>query len=224
MMLKINFFLFFLSICCLQIVAQEIDTLFTPVPITPDSLPALQTAILGDSVEVKKRNFLGRIFNNDDYPNPKKALFISLVIPGSGQIYNKQYWKLPVVYGLYTGAVLNIRRHRQAVKFYRTNLRAELDDSPDTDNVTRFDANALRLLRDDALTKSETGFLLLFLLHTLQTADAFVFAHLKTFDVSEDLSMQVSPKVGMDPHLRPHAGMQILLTLRSASTQTPTPF
>jgi len=211
-------------IFCLGVHAQETDSLLIPAVVVPDSFPPLEEAILGDSITTKKRNFLGRLFHDDNYPNPKKALFFSILVPGTGQIYNKQYWKLPIVYGLYTGAILNITKHRQDVKFYRANLRAELDGDPTTMNTTQFDSNALIGLRNNSLSQSETGFLLLFLLHALQTADAFVFAHLKTFDVSEDLSLRVSPKAGLDTQMHPHAGVQILLTLRPANTPAPTPF
>jgi len=225
MILKAIYFFSLCFIFCHPAFAQETDTLALPAPaVVLDSLPSLKTAILGDSIPVKKRNFLGRLFHDKNYPNPKKALFLSILVPGTGQIYNKQYWKLPIVYGAYTAAILNIRKHRQDVKLYRTNLRAELDDLPGTVNMTQFNANALRGLRDNALSKTETGYLILFLLHALQTSDAFVFAHLKTFDVSEDLSMHISPQVGMSQQLRPHAGVQFLLTLRPASTPTPTPF
>jgi len=169
----------------------------------------------------KTKNFIGRFFDKKDYPNPKKALYLSLLLPGSGQIYNKQYWKAPLVYGAYTGAILNIRKNRKDYKRHRDNRIALLDDDPLTINDSGLDEQSLRSFRDNALTAAETGFLILLIVHAVQAADAFVFAHLKTFDVNEDLSLQISPQVRLDPQFQWHAGVQVALTFAEKNTSSP---
>lgn len=182
-------------------------------------------SILQSEVTVpKKKNFIGRFFDRKDYPNPKKALYLSLLLPGTGQLYNKQYWKAPIVYGLYTAAIINIWDKRRAYKFYRDNRIALLDEDPNTVNQTNFDAQSLRALRDNALTNAETGFLFLLVIHAFQSADAFVFSHLKTFDVSEDLSLRISPQIGLDPQFPVNAGVQVALSFSGKNTAAPKPF
>ena len=184
----------------------------------------VDSILQSDVIVPKKKNFIRRFFDKKDYPNPKKALFLSLVLPGMGQIYNKQYIKAPVVVGAYTYAIINIVDSRRAFKFFRDNRIAELDQDPTTMNITNLDAESLRSLRNSALTRAETGFLILLGIHALQAADAFVFSHLKSFDVSEDLSLQVSPQMGLDPQNQLNAGVQVALSFSSKNKTRLRPF
>jgi len=211
------------------LLAQIPDSLSIPVetviPVDTSRLAAKVDSIMQADLPVEKRkNFIGRFFDRKDYPNPKKALFLSLILPGSGQFYNKQYLKVPIVVGIYTAGIINIRNRRTEFKFYRDNRIAELDGDPNTMNITGFDEQSLRSLRDNALTNAETGFLLLLVIHALQSADAFVFAHLKTFDVSEDLSLRISPQMGMDQQQQLNAGIQMSLSFSGKKTSSPRPF
>jgi len=132
--------------------------------------------------------------------SPRKAAIRSLILPGLGQIYNKKYWKLPIVYGALgiSGAVFNhnlkwYRRTRFAYKVLRTN------DVQNFDNVhpqlkvfiDRNDASALQNYRDEFRRYIDYSVLAFVLLWGLNVVDATVDAHLKTFDVSSDLSFQM---------------------------------
>lgn len=198
--------------------AQVPDSLNIPVEQvvsvdTSQFSTGLDSILKTDLPVVKKKNFIGRFFDKKDYPNPKKALYLSLLLPGSGQIYNKQYWKVPIVYGAYTAAILNIRNNRRDYKNFRDNRIALLDDDPNTVNQEpELDAVSLRSLRDAALTKSETGFLILLIVHAFQAADAFVFSHLKTFEVNEDLSLQISPRIDLNPQQEWNAGINVAMS------------
>ena len=75
------------------------DDLYTKI----DSLPK----VTADSVKIKKKRSLSN-FLKKDYPSPKKAVLLAIV-PGMGQIYNKKYWKLPLVYGALGGVIYAIR-------------------------------------------------------------------------------------------------------------------
>ena len=198
--------------------AQVPDSLNIPVEQvvsvdTSQFSTGLDSILKTDLPVVKKKNFIGRFFDKKDYSNPKKALYLSLLLPGSGQIYNKQYWKVPIVYGAYTAAILNIRNNRRDYKNFRDNRIALLDDDPNTVNQEpELDAVSLRSLRDAALTKSETGFLILLIVHAFQAADAFVFSHLKTFEVNEDLSLQISPRIDLNPQQEWNAGINVAMS------------
>jgi len=224
----------FFCYCCLflfsnVLLAQLPDSLNIPVKVeaqvdTSQISAKLDSLLQSDLPVAKKKNFIGRFFDRKDYPNPKKALFLSLILPGSGQFYNKQYLKVPIVAGLYTAGIVNISNRRAEFKFYRDNRIAELDGDPNTINITGFDEQSLRSLRDNALTNAETGFLILLVIHALQAADAFVFAHLKTFDVSEDLSLRISPQMGVDQQQQLNAGLQVALSFSNKKVESPRPF
>lgn len=134
---------------------------------------------------------------------PKIATRRSALLPGWGQAYNKQYWKIPVVYGILaipTVAYLyNNSMYKKARFAYDALFKAQ---APTRDSVdyrlidpqfkglsitsTQSYRNAFRRDRDYSI-------LWFILAWGLQVADATVFAHLKHFDVSNDLSMQISP-------------------------------
>ncbi len=197
----------------------------TVIPVDTSDLSAkLDSLMQSDLPVVKKKNFIGRFFDRKDYPNPKKALFLSLLLPGSGQFYNKQYLKVPIVVGAYTAGIINIHNRRKEFKFFRDNRIAELDDDPTTMNVSGLDAQSLQSLRNNALTNAETGFLILLVVHALQAADAFVFAHLKSFDVSEDLSLRISPQMGVDIQQQLNAGVQVAFSFSGKKIPAPRPF
>lgn len=155
-----------------------------------DTLPGTQTS--------KKWVIQQRIhrFFKADYPNPRKAAFLGLAIPGAGQIYNKKWWKLPFVYGAYVGVYLVYDFNRKEYLRIKDIYLKKLDDDPTNDDplYSRVEAASLRRVRDAYQSRSESALLGLVGVHLLQSAEAFVNAHLKTFDVSDDLSMRVSPK------------------------------
>jgi len=118
---------------------------------------------------------------------PGKAALYSLMLPGTGQIYNKKYWKLPIVYGAVGGTVglliHNTKQHTQLQEAYRLSIE---NGDPRADN--------LRRLRNEARKNQQTSIIILGVVWVLNAADAYVDAHLSTFDVDDDLSWhQVEP-------------------------------
>lgn len=137
------------------------------------------------------------------YHSPKKAALRSAILPGWGQIYNKKYWKLPIVYGALgvAGAVFNYnlswyKRTRFAYKVL------VLKDTPNYSKVhpqlralvDRQEVNALRSYRDEFRRNIDYSALFFMLMWGLNVVDATVDAHLKPFDVSPDLSLKL--KIG----------------------------
>ena len=140
-----------------------------------------------DSLKAKKA------VNKAIYSNARKATIMSAVLPGLGQIYNKKYWKAPIIYAALGGiAYWGINNHNQ-YKYYSKNLSALHDDDASTLNETPYTSDQLitqkryyKKFRDMAIM---TGGLV----YLVNIIDANVDAHLKTFDVSDDLSLQVKP-------------------------------
>jgi hypothetical protein len=133
--------------------------------------------------------------------SPKKAAIRSAIVPGLGQIYNKKYWKVPIIYGALgiAGAVLayNLSNYRALRVAYRAKYNASLvpPDSSEWSQIRYdllpIDMNALRSYRDEFRRNIDYSVLAILLLWGLNVVDATVDAHLKPFDVSPDLSLRL---------------------------------
>ena len=112
-------------------------------------------------------------------PNPTKATWLALVIPGGGQIYNRKYWKLPIIYGGFAGCAYALTDLLPpGYKISETQLKELLRKRKDT----------YRRYRDLSIF----AFIGVYLLSVI---DAYVDAELSNFDITPDLSMKVEPAV-----------------------------
>jgi hypothetical protein len=127
------------------------------------------------------------------YRRARTAAIMSAVIPGAGQIYNGKYWKFPIVYAGLGGFGYLFYINQKQFDYYSTNLRAEYDEDPSTVNATDYDGEALLELKSDARKNRDLGFIGITIIYVLNIIDANVDAHLKTFDVSDDLSLRIKP-------------------------------
>ena len=129
--------------------------------------------------------------------SPRKAALYSAVLPGLGQIYNREYWKLPLVYaalGITTYTyIINMNSYRK----YRDAYRIRMDGNADTvdDYVGLYSDAGLKYLRDGYREYVDYSVLVFVLAYGLNIVDATVFAHLRNFDMSDDLSMKITPTV-----------------------------
>lgn len=170
----------------------------------PDSAAVALSAISPDSSLVKvdstaKASFPRRVwrgathFIRKDYPNPRKAMFMSLILPGAGQAYNRAWWKLPLVYGGLGGMIWLETNNLQAYRTLKTAYFNKVNDLPVESPYDRLDATSLKFRRDTARKNLELSSIFLGLSYLLVTAEAFVDAHLNQFDVSDDLSLEFKP-------------------------------
>ena len=136
--------------------------------------------------------------------NPKIAIVRSAIIPGWGQATNKKYWKIPLVYGaLGTTTYLFFRN----VKQYKDSKQAYIlatDNDPSNDiqikqpyYTVRSQPERIRAFRNAVRQNADYCVLFFIVFWGVNVADAAVDAHLKTFDVSDDLSLQL--KAGHSP-------------------------
>lgn len=134
--------------------------------------------------------------------SPKKAAIRSAILPGWGQAYNKKYWKIPIVYGaLGTSAgvfVYNLKTYRELRLAYSGKYNARvLGDSTDyfrmKPRYRPVSEESLRFNRNEFRRNIDYSALVFLLLWGLNVVDATVDAHLKTFDVSPDLSLKIKP-------------------------------
>ncbi len=139
--------------------------------------------------------------------NPRVATWLSVALPGAGQIYNGQWYKVPIIYGGAAALIYFHKINKNELGIYQTEYRGRL--SGDTINFIRnpdlrlYDNNNLRSLRDYYQRNIELIYVLSGLLYILNIVDACVFAHLSTFDVSDNLSMRIQPFAS--PDLSNHA-------------------
>lgn len=130
--------------------------------------------------------------------SPRKAALYSAVLPGLGQAYNREYWKIPLVYaalGITTYTFIdNMKVYRQ----FRNAYRIRMDGNADTidEFAERYPNSAsLKVYRDAFREYVDYSVLVFVLAYGLNIVDATVFAHLRTFDMSDDLSIKIVPTV-----------------------------
>ena len=141
-------------------------------------------------------------------PNPKRALWLAIVIPGGGQIYNRKYWKLPLVYGGFMGCLYAMSLNNSQYKDYSQAYLDLTDSDPLTDSYKRFqhlgvqiEKNKERYIEIFKNRKNkyrrwrDLSFFVLCGVYALSVIDAYVDAELSVFDISSDLSLKVEPTI-----------------------------
>lgn len=208
-------------LCCAPLVAQEISTRETPptafavedftVQIAADS--TIQTVLAkADSIGVPEVKLdIQQAFK----PNPTKAVLLGLV-PGLGQIYNRKYWKLPIVYGGLMGCMYAITWNNRNYKDYSEAYKDIMYDAATNPNnpeawsqtwqvLTALDPSSvindsnfkdrLKRQKDYYRRYRDLSIIITVGVYALTLVDAYVDAQLFDFDISPDLSMRVEPVV-----------------------------
>ena len=126
--------------------------------------------------------------------SPRKAAILSSTLPGLGQIYNKKYWKIPIIYaGLLTSAYY-INNNNVQYKLYKDAYLKRLDNNPDNDDfVGEYSSGDLLILKDFYRRNREVSILCFVGTYIINVLDASVDAHLFDYDISEDISLQMTP-------------------------------
>lgn len=146
-------------------------------------------------------------------PDPKRALWLSLVLPGAGQIYNRKYWKLPFIYGGFLGCAYALMWNQQMYRDYSQAYLDIMDDDPNTKSYLdmlppRYDITGredqfkqLFKRKKDYFRRYRDLSAFCFVgVYLLSVIDAYVDAQLSVFDISPDLSMSLEPAVIGSPH------------------------
>jgi hypothetical protein len=162
-----------------------------------------------DNVEILTDNTaaapLGKVrtFN----PDPQRALWLSALCPGLGQIYNRRYWKLPIVVGSFVGLSYGASWNNRMYKDYSKGYRDVMDDDPDTRSYMDFfpptveesdlDKAWLQKImknkRDYYRRYREICVIAMVGVYLINIVDAYVDASLAHFDISPDLTLDVAP-------------------------------
>ena len=138
--------------------------------------------------------------------NPGKAALYSLVIPGTGQLFNKRYWKVPLALAIEGTAIFFVIENSRLFRQWDDEWKFQVANSMPSGNVTDIsDATAVGRQRDAYKQNRDYAIIGLIASHILISADAFIDRHLIEFDVSEDLSVRFSP-------IAPTIGMNFLVS------------
>ena len=180
------------------------DSVKTPLP---DSvalvLPKADSVAMADVRNIEKRNWATWT------PDPKRALWLALVIPAGGQIYNRKYWKLPIFYGGMMGCVYALTWNNMMYRDYSQAYLDIMDSDPATQSYNKFLHLGAQITsqneeRYKKLFKSrkdkyrrwrDMSMFCLIGVYALSVIDAYVDAELSEFDISNDLSLKVAPTV-----------------------------
>ena len=163
----------------------EVNTPTPPKPLPTDSL----------SPEAAKKLWI---------PNPTKATWLALVFPGGGQIYNRKYWKLPIIYGGFAGCAYALSWNTKTYKDYSQAYQDIMDSNPNTNsfqdllppnhNISDEQLKELLRKRKDTFRRYRDLSIFAFIgVYLISVIDAYVDAELSDFDITPDLSMRMEP-------------------------------
>jgi hypothetical protein len=142
-------------------------------------------------------------------PNPKKAMWLAIAFPGAGQIYNRKYWKLPLIYGGFVGCIYALSWNGSMYRDYSQAYMDIMDQNPETQSYNQF-LHLGRTIDDSNRSAYENKFkrrkdyyrryrdlsaFILIGVYAISVIDAYVDASLSEFDISDDLSLKVSPAI-----------------------------
>ena len=167
---------------------------------------AISQMAMQDTIHFKKRD------SSTWRPDIKRAMWLAIVFPGGGQIYNRKYWKLPIVYGGFIGCYYAIRWNNMMYKDYSQAYLDLMDDNPETQSYNQFMhfgtviteanrstyENKFKRRKDYYRRYRDLSAFIMIGVYALSVIDAYVDASLSEFDISDDLSMRVTPTVIAD--------------------------
>lgn len=139
-------------------------------------------------------------------PNPTKATWLAVVFPGGGQIYNRKYWKLPIIYGGFAGCAYALGWNGKMYKDYSQAYLDIMDNNPNTksyEDLLPPNANyneeqlknTLKRRKDTFRRYRDLSIFAFIGVYIISIIDAYVDAELSNFDISPDLSMKIEPTV-----------------------------
>lgn len=146
-------------------------------------------------------------------PSPTRAVWMSALFPGLGQVYNRRYWKLPIVVGGFMGLAYATNWNNNQLTDYTQAYRDLMDSDPSTNSYMNFFppttkeedldktwlSNTMRTRRDFYRRNRDLCIICLVGMYMLCMVDAYVDASLAHFDISPDLSIDWSPAMMVNP-------------------------
>ena len=140
-------------------------------------------------------------------PDTKRAMWLAIVLPGAGQIYNRKYWKLPIIYGGFVGCAYAITWNNQMYHDYSQAYMDIMDNDPNTQSYNQFlhlgtvinssnedrYKDIFKKRKDKYRRWRDMGMFVMIGIYALSIIDAYVDASLSQFDISDDLTLHIEP-------------------------------
>lgn len=147
-------------------------------------------------------------------PQPVRATMLSATLPGLGQIYNRKYWKVPIIYAGFGALAYYVGLNNSEYQKFRAAYLARIDGNPNTvDDFPMYSTDVLQRAMNGYRRNLEVTYLLGAALYLLNILDANVDAHLMDFDVGEKLSFGLLPAsvypVSFSHAIMPAAGITL---------------
>ena len=212
---------YFIRLCILSIIlilstgvelrAQDV---LAEEPVVPDSNTAIanSTTSIKSPTDSNKTEVVAikelRLQRRAEFLTPKKKAMFSAVLPGLGQVYNGDYWKLPIIYGGIGAAGYFFIYNSDKYNYYRKLYAGRIsNDATARETDAHLSDDEVKYLQDSYRQDLDLTVLLTVVGYGLQVMDALVFAHLKGFDISDDISFRFKPVI------LPHNSMGIGLVM-----------
>ena len=178
---------------------EELDMLEAPVD---TAILAVKTDSMQRELPKPKKRFI---------PDSNRSVWLAMVFPGAGQIYNRKYWKLPIVYGGFVGCAYALSWNNKMYKDYSQAYLDIMDDDPNTDSFKDFlplnssiagqeerFKEIFRKRKDTYRRQRDLSIFCFIGVYLLSIIDAYVDAELSDFDITKDLSLKVEPALFND--------------------------
>lgn len=188
-----------------SVMQQKADSLVTRIDSLVAQFDTLKTnvAFAADSLHAQQKQAKERFI-----PDPKRAMWLAMVIPGGGQIYNRKYWKLPLIYGGFIGCVYAMTWNNTMYRDYSQAYIDIMDNDENTKSYENFlpptyDVNANMDRLKDLFKRRKNYYrryrdLSMFCMigvYALSILDAYIDAEMSSFDISDDLTLKVKPAI-----------------------------
>ena len=203
-------FILLLMSLTISVQAQDSDTL----AVTESG----DVKLFGKSADIESFNV------EDTTHSPRLAALYSAIVPGLGQFYNEKYWKIPLVYALGAFTAYQIKTNHQRYMTFRNVLFNIRDGNPN--NNDDFDIYTQRGFTEDAVNRRVDAYkrdrdywiILAGVFYVLNIVDATVDAHLREFNINENLSMRVEPSFQSNPYQNMQAGLMLNFRVKGKNT------
>ncbi len=175
------------------------------------------------------KDVVGEVTSEEELPDsvkaqlhsPKKAALLSL-IPGGGQVFNRKYWKVPIIYGLGGTTIYFAANNYKNYQLFRQTLISRVDTCSDAlDSFPELTQDGVSSEMEKYQKNFELMVIASIAVYAIQIVDAAVDAHLMYFDVSDDLSLRVEPTVlnlnnlaFAEHRIRPTLGLSLKLNIK----------